>query len=148
VRGISGVVTSEKVQLLEDGKPQVPLQRILTHFDFDKPSVLIEQHPAKPSVGTLTGTLNGQVAKLLPGKASFSQYIILTLEGRPLTNKAPLVMTADRVEEWPPIGASFVSEAPTEFFELDQVDDPNAKAVATLAACKAVTIAELQVPER
>jgi len=56
-------------------------------------------------------------------------------------------MTADRVEEWPPVGATFVSEAPTDFFDLAQLDNPDARVVATLAACKGAVIQDLTVPE-
>jgi hypothetical protein len=148
VRGISGVVTHQEVRSLGDGRPEVQLRRVLTHFDFDRPSVLIEQHPVKPSVGTLTGAAMGDVSALLPGKASFSQYLILTLDGRPLANREPLVMTADRVDQWPPIGSTFVSEAPTHFYDLDQVDSPDAPMVATLDACKQTVIAEVAIPIR
>lgn len=99
IPGISGVLTSEKMQTLDSGHPQVHLRRILTHVHFDQPSVLIEQHYSKPSVGTLTGTSPGNTAALLPGKASFSQYLILTLNGLPLTNREPLVMTAQGVDQ-------------------------------------------------
>lgn len=146
IPGISGVFTSEEVQTLEGGHPQVHLQRILTHFHFDHPSVLIEQHYSKSSGGTLTGASRGNASALLPGKASFSQFIILTLNGLPLTNREPLVMTAQRVDQWPPIGATFVSEAPTDFFELDHVNDPAAARVATLAKCAVTAVQEFLMP--
>ncbi len=146
IPGISGVFTAERVQTLQTGQPQVHLIRILTHFHFDNPPVLIEQHHTKPSVGTLTGASTGGEAALLPGKASFSQHIILILDGQPLANRLPLVMTAERVDEWPPIGATFVSEAPTDFFELNRVDDPQARRVATLSKCTVTAIAEVTMP--
>jgi hypothetical protein len=52
-------------------------------------------------------------------------------------------MTADRVEQWPPIGSTFVSEAPTDFVDLERLGKPKAEPVATLMACKAVTISDL-----
>lgn len=149
IPGISGVDTLPEVKTMSEGQPQVLLRRILTHFHFlQEPEVLIEQHPSKPSVGTLTGASNGKAGSLLPGKATFSQHLILTLNGQPLANREPLVMTAERVEEWPPVGSSFVSEAPTDFYLLAEVDNPDAKPLAALSACNAVTVAELSLPVR
>jgi hypothetical protein len=146
IPGISGVITEEGVETLDSGQPQVRLRRILTHFHFDDPPVLIEQHYEKPSTGTLTGVLRGAEHSLLPGKASFSQYLILMVDGRVLANREPLVMTADRVEEWPPIGSSFISERPTEFFDVDAVDDEKAKVVATHIGCNAIAVQEFSLP--
>jgi hypothetical protein len=147
IPGISGVATSRDIQASEGDAPRVHLDRVITHFHFDIPSVLIEQNNSKSSIGTLIGASNGSVPALLPGKASFSQYLILTLEGRPLANREPLVMTADRVEEWPPIGSTFVSEAPTEFFELDQLSNSEARPIATLAKCSNNVVRDISVPE-
>jgi hypothetical protein len=146
IPGISGVHTSHQLEE-RNGRSHAPLKRILTHFHFAQPSVMIEQHPAKASTGTLQGTGKGADG-LLPGKASFSQYLILTLEGRPLANREALVMTAERVEEWPPIGSTFVSEGPIKFYDLEQVNNPKAELVATLDACKAVNVTQLFVPDR
>lgn len=148
IPGIGGVVTADKISTVADGRPQVKLRRILTHFHFDKPSVLIEQNPWKESVGTLTGIVRGEVEALLPGKASFAQFLILTLNDIPMANREPLVMTAERVEEWPPIGSTFVSEAPTDFYEWKSLDDKNAKAVATLMGCNKIVLNELTVQLR
>jgi hypothetical protein len=136
IQGISGVVTSDQVRTLPTGQPQVDLTRILTHFHFASPNVLIEQHPSKSSVGTLTGDAAGGVESLLPGKASFSQHIILIFNGRPLANRHPLVMSAEHVTEWPPVGSSFRIEGPTDFYDLAEVDNPNAPIIAALRACK------------
>lgn len=144
IPGISGVVTDADVALLKSGLQEVNLTRFLTHFYFENPSVVIEQNPKLRSTGTLTGAKQDS---LLPGRASFSQFLILTLADRPLANREPLVMVADHVEEWPPVGSTFVSERPTEFFDLEQVDDPKAKPFAMLAACKAVIVAELRAPD-
>ena len=146
ISGPVEVITSEGVQKTTAGETQVSLTRIVTHFHFANPSVLIEQHYSRPSVGTLTSVDQGDGSSLLPGKATFSQYLILTLDGRTLANREALVMTAERVEEWPPIGSSFVSEASTDFFELDQVDNPNAQLVATLMYCNANNVAEFAMP--
>jgi len=136
IQGISGVVTSDQVKRLPTGQPQVDLVRILTHFHFASPNVLIEQHPSKPSVGTLTGDVSGGVHALLPGRASFSQHIILIFDGRPLANRHPLVMSAEHVTEWPPVGSSFFIEGQTDFYDLADIDNPNAPVIASLCACK------------
>ncbi len=147
IPGVSGVITSPTAEKLDTGQSKVQLTRILTHFDFAEPEVLIEQNLSKVSNGVLIGAQKGEVGSLLPGKASFSQYLILVLKGRPLANREPLVMTADRVDEWPPIGSTFVSESPTVFFDLGEVDKPNANAVATLTKCSNTVVSELVVPQ-
>jgi len=87
IPGISGVVTSNQIRTVQTGQSEVSLTRILTHFHFEQPPVLIEQHYSKPSVGTLTSLESGDGARLLPGRASFSQHIILILDGRPLATE-------------------------------------------------------------
>jgi hypothetical protein len=146
IQGISGVYTSTEVVSLPDGKPKVSLTRILTHFHFPDPSIVIEQNPSKESTGFLIGNTAGGAGSLLPGRASFSQYIILSLNGRPLANRDPLVMTAAQVNAWPPIGSSFISEKPVDFYDLDRLADPNAPAIATLSSCNAVTAEEIILP--
>src|SRR6266508_4438579 len=91
IPGISGVSTAVEVRRQEGEKAEVHLTRLLTHFHFDNPMITIEQNPMKESTGVLVGNEGG---KLLPGRASFSQYIFLTLNGRVLANREPLVMTA------------------------------------------------------
>jgi hypothetical protein len=140
IPGISGVATMREIETLDSGQPRVALRRILTHFHFDEPQVAIEQHYARESVGTLTGASEGS---LLPGRASFSQYLILVLGDRPLANPEPLVMTADRVEEWPPIGSTFVSEGLTPFVDLADLDKEDAKPVAHLAVCKTGLVTDI-----
>ncbi len=148
IQGISGVISLPTVTTLATGSPQVKLQRFLTHFYFEDPEVVIEQSPHKESFGYLTGASKGDARALLPGRATFSQFLILTLKGRPLANREPLVMTAQRVDEWPPIGSAFISEGPTDFYELEKLHDPGAKVVATLMKCDTRTVTELHVPER
>jgi hypothetical protein len=148
IQGISAVTTAAELTKTDGGQPQVHLTRILTHFHFDSPSIIIDQHYGKASTGTLVGAARGGAEALLPGRASFSQYLILTLEGRPLVNREPLVMTADRVEEWPPLGATFVSERPTDFYDIEQEHDLRAKPFAALAACKSIVINQIHLPER
>jgi hypothetical protein len=141
IPGLSGVATASEVQMTDEQRPQADLKRILTHFHFNEPPVAIEQHYGRESSGTLTGAGKGS---LLPGRASFSQYLILTLGDRPLANPEPLVMTAERVEEWPPVGSTFVSERPTAFVDIEKLDDSDAKPVAHLIACNAVIVSDLR----
>ncbi len=130
----------QETETLDTGQPRVALRRILTHFHFDDPRVAIEQHYARESVGTLTGASD---ASLLPGRATFSQYLILTLGDRPLANPKPLVMTADRVEEWPPVGSTFVSEGRTAFVDLADLHDEDAKPVAHLEVCNTIVVIDI-----
>jgi hypothetical protein len=148
IQGISGVVTLPRIKTVAGGRPEVQLRRFLTHFFFENPPVVIEQNPNRDSTGYLQGAAAGDVSALLPGRASFSQFLILSLAGKPLANREALVMTADRVEEWPPIGSTFVSEKPTDFYELEKFEDPAARSFATLTACKSGLITELQIPDK
>jgi hypothetical protein len=148
IQGISGVITLPTVKTVAAGRPEVQLRRFLTHFFFENPPVVIEQNPKKDSTGFLQGAASGDVSALLPGRASFSQFLILSLAGKPLANRDPLTMTAERVDEWPPIGSTFVSEKPTDFYELEKLDDPAARPFASLAACKSGLISELTIPDR
>jgi len=147
IQGISAVVTSDQVQTLPSGQPRVDLTRILTHFHWPSPEILIEQHPSLPSTGTLTGTKPGGTEALLPGKATFYQHIILTFNGRPLANREPLVMTAQDVTQWPPIGSNFFTEAQTDFYDLADLDNPDAQIVASLCACKTDTVSVINLPQ-
>jgi hypothetical protein len=148
IQGISGVIALPSVNTLAEGRPEVQLKRFLTHFFFEDPSVVIEQNPNKESTGFLRGASKGDASALLPGSDSFSQFLILSLNGKPLANREPLVMTAERVEEWPPIGSAFVSENPTDFYELEKLNTAGAKPAATLAKCVSVPIIELNIPDR
>lgn len=146
IQGISGVITDPTFITLPDGRPQVALKRILTHFYWPAPEVLIEQNPSKLSTGTLTGNGPGGAPDLLPGTATFNQFIILTLDGRPLANRAPLVMSAGNVTLWPPIGADFATNGPTDFYDLARVDDPTAPVVARLDKCTTVLALQFCMP--
>jgi len=154
IQGLSGVITNTKVES-EGGRPKVGLTRILTHFQWDSPSVLIEQNPYRTSWGTLIGDENGDVEALLPGKATFYQYLILTAFDRPLINIKPMVMSAEGVTQWPPIGSQFNTEGPTDFYDLSSLENPNdmgsdvvpgAEKVATLAACATTVMSQVFVP--
>lgn len=146
IQGISGVVTVNQITTLPDGRPSVALTRILTHFHWPSPEIIIEQNPSRPSVGTLTGSSPGGVQQLLPGTASFSQYIILIFNGRPLANRQPLVMTAQNVTQWPPLGSDFMLIGPTDFYDLAEIDTPNAQIVASLDACKTTVMNQIILP--
>jgi hypothetical protein len=151
VQGVSAVTTAAEADH-QEGRPTAHLTRLMTHFDWPEPTVLIEQNPYRESYGTLTG----DGADLLPGTASFSQFLILTLNGKPLVNPAPLVMSARGVTRWPPIGSVLESEGAAAFYAVDDLPvaaalgDPHAFADATptahLLACKAATISEVSVP--
>lgn len=134
IPGISGVAAAGRVGRT-DGRASVDLQRLITHFHFDDPKIVIEQNPRRPSPGWLVGAHKGEAAALFPGTATFEQYIYLTLEGRVLANREPLVMSAEGVTSWPPLGSVFRSTGPTDFYDLDRLDDSEAPIVATLSAC-------------
>jgi hypothetical protein len=146
IPGISGVATAKEVRALDSGQPQVHLRRLITHFHFDNPSIIIEQNPFKESTGVLVGSGEGDATQLFPGKATFYQYIYLTLEGRVLANREPLIMSADGVTSWPPIGSTFESEGPTDFYDVKDLENPNATPFATLAACKAPVKEVISMP--
>ncbi len=101
---------------------------------------------SRPSVGTLTSLESGDGAPLLPGRASFSQHIILILDDQPLANREPLVMTAERVEEWPPLDAEFNSDRPATFFALEELENPDAQEVASLMSCNVKLVEHLRMP--
>jgi hypothetical protein len=140
VPGLSAVAVAASVRRRPDGCPCVELRRVLTHFHFDEPELAIEQHHARESSGTLTGLGTGS---LLPGRATFTQHLIVTLAGRPLANPLPLVMTADRVDTWPPMGTTFASDGPTPFVDLGLLDEPGAPIVGYLIECRTVSVADI-----
>ncbi|OLB75821.1 MAG: hypothetical protein AUI14_20245 [Actinobacteria bacterium 13_2_20CM_2_71_6] len=154
IQGLSGVITDAEVQS-DQGRPKVGLTRFLTHFQWDNPSVVIEQNPYRVSSGTLIGNDPGGVEALLPGRATFYQYLILTVFDRPLINVQPMVMSADDVTQWPPVGSTFRTEGPTDFYDLSSLQTPNdmgsdvtpgAVKVATLAACATEVMSQVFVP--
>lgn len=146
IQGLSGVTTERTINRTKEGYPRVELKRTLTHFYWPDPEILIEQNPNKASTGTLTGNGLGGDEALLPGTASFSQFIILTFNGRPLANREPLVMTAKDVVLWPPIGSDFETEGPTHFYDLADLNDPRAPIIATLDACKTAVVQQFVLP--
>ncbi|WP_187437903.1 hypothetical protein [Actinomadura decatromicini] len=155
IQGLSGVTTERKVLATKNGRPRVGLTRILTHFQWENPKVLIEQNPYKNSWGELVGNGTGGIGKLLPGRATFYQYLILTAFDRPLINAKPMVMTAEDVKQWPPIGSHFKTEGPTDFYDLSSLTRPGDMAsevapdspvIATLAACQTIVMTQVFMP--
>ncbi|MFC4048498.1 hypothetical protein ACFOY4_02280 [Actinomadura syzygii] len=130
VEGISGVRTASEVTRDADGRPQVALERLLTHFHSDEADILIEQNHARQNKGTLTG--HGE--ELLPGTATFEQYLLITVGDKVYANRDALVMTSTDVSEWAPVGSTFTSKAAVDFYAVDEIDDAAAKPVLTLAA--------------
>jgi len=55
-------------------------------------------------------------------------------------------MTAERVEEWPPLDAEFNSESPTAFFPLEELENPDAQETASLIACNVKLVEHLKLP--
>ncbi len=157
IQGLSGVITDREITHTETGQPKVRLNRILTHFQWEDPPVEIEQNPYKLSWGELIGDNPGGVEALLPGKATFYQYLILTAYGRPTVNMDPLIMTSDSVTQWPPVGSQFITPRPTDFYELSALQNPEAMAaegappnlpkVATLAACASQVMSQVFMPK-
>lgn len=138
VRGMSAVRASKEVTTLADGRPSIVVTRLMTHFHSNDTGLLIQQNPARANFGRLTGVEPGGVESLLPGDASFDQYLMLSLAGRIYINLDPLVMAAKGITEFPPIGVTFLSQTATLFYDIDDLDgginatEPG-KAVARLA---------------
>jgi hypothetical protein len=138
VRGMSAVRAAKEVTTLPDGRPSMVVTRLMTHFHSNETGLLIQQNPARPNFGRLTGVEKGGVEALLPGDASFDQYLMLNLRGRIYINLDPLVMAAKAITEFPPIGVTFLSQTATLFYDIEDLDggitatDPK-DAVARLA---------------
>ncbi|WP_433328095.1 hypothetical protein [Spirillospora sp. CA-294931] len=131
VVGVSGVRTASEITTTADGKPQVELERLLTHFHSDDADVVIEQNHTRSNRGTLTG--HGDES-LLPGTASFEQFLLITIGDKVYANRDALVMTATDVTAWAPVGSTFTSKAAVDFYAVDEIDDAEAMPVLTLAA--------------
>jgi len=157
IQGISGVVAANHIEHTTDGRPKIKLTRILTHFQWDDPPVLIEQNPYRESWGELIGDNKGGVEALLPGTMTFYQHLILTAYGVPLYNPDPLIMTADHVDNYPPVGSTFTTTGPTDFYEVStlvNVDELGAKKKphkkkkrAHLQACANQIMPEIVLPQ-
>lgn len=147
LQGLSGVVAGEDVTYV-DGKPQIRLERILTHFHG--PDLLIQQNPARENWGTLTGLREGGVEALLPGTVTFYQHVIVTANGQVLANEEPIVNTAKLVEAWPPIGSWFFAENPVEFFDYRETqvgaDATGRTPLVVLSGCGTMGTEEMIIP--
>jgi hypothetical protein len=130
VVGVSGVRTASEITHTADGRPQVELERLLTHFHSDDADIVIEQNHTRENRGTLTG--HGEA--LLPGTASFDQYLLITIGDKVYANREALVMTATDVTEWAPVGSTFTSKTAVDFYAVEEIDDEKALPVLTLAA--------------
>lgn len=122
VRGMSAVRASKEITTLPDGRPTIVVTRLMTHFHSNKTGLLIQQNPARANFGRLSGVEQGGPEALLPGDASFDQYLMLTLRGRIYINLDPLVMAAKGITEFPPIGVTFLSQTATLFYDIDDLD--------------------------
>jgi hypothetical protein len=121
VQGLTAVLTDTEVTNLPDGRPQVRLNRLLTYFHSTETGVLIALNPTRENTGTLTGVTAGGVEALLPGDATFDQYLLISLAGRLYTNLDPLVMSAKSVTQWPPMGTPIVSQTATMFYDVEDL---------------------------
>jgi hypothetical protein len=122
VRGMSAVRAAREVTTLPDGRPSMVVTRLMTHFHSNDTGLLIQQNPARVNIGRLTGVEQGGVEALLPGDASFDQYLMLTLGGHIYINLDPLVMAAKGITEFPPIGVTFLSQTATLFYDIEDLD--------------------------
>lgn len=122
VRGMSAVRASKEVTTLPDGRPSIVVTRLMTHFHSNETGLLIQQNPSRVNVGRLSGVRQGGPEALLPGDASFDQYLMLSLRGHIYVNLDPLVMAAEGITEFPPIGVTFLSQTPTLFYDIEDLD--------------------------
>jgi hypothetical protein len=121
VLGLTAVLTDTEVRTLPDGRPQVHLTRLLTYLHSTEFDVLISLNPYRDNTGTLTGATAGGVEALLPGDVTFDQYLVVRYGDRLYTNLDPLVMAADGITRWPPLGAPILSRTATMFYEVDDL---------------------------
>ena len=122
VKGMSAVRSSEEITTLPDGRPSIKVTRLMTHFHSNETGLLIQQNPSRPNFGRLTGLRPGGVESLLPADVTFDQYLILSLRGKLYINLEPLVMAANGITEFPPIGVTFLSQTATLFYDVDKLD--------------------------
>jgi hypothetical protein len=123
VQGMSAVRSADEITVLPDGRPSVLVTRLMTHFHSNETGLLIQQNPSRPNLGRLTGVNPGGIEALLPADVSFDQYLILSLRGRLYLNTDPLVMQAKGITEFPPIGVTFLSQTPTLFYDIEDLED-------------------------
>ena len=145
VKGMSAVRSSDEVQVLPDGRPSIRVTRLMTHFHSNETGLLIQQNPARPNFGRLTGINPGGVESLLPADVTFDQYLLLSLRGKLYINFEPLVMAANGITEFPPIGVTFLSQTATLFYDVSRLpggitardagDVPASLALASQSVC-------------
>ncbi|MER7458844.1 hypothetical protein [Micromonospora sp. NPDC126480] len=121
VQGLTAVLTDASVTTLPDGRPRVGLTRLLTYFHSSETGVLISLNPTRENTGTLTGIAAGGVEALLPGNVTFDQYLLINLRGRLYANLEPLVMAAESVTRWPPMGTPILSQSATMFYDVQDL---------------------------
>lgn len=122
VKGMSAVRSSQEVTTLPDGRPRMAVTRLMTHFHSNETGLLIQQNPARPNLGVLTGLRAGGVEALLPADVVFEQYLIISLRGGLYLNLDPLVMEAKGITTFPPVGTTFLSRTPTAFYDVAELD--------------------------
>jgi hypothetical protein len=121
VQGMSAVLSATDITTLPDGRPSIAVTRLMTHFHSNETGLLIQQNPSRPNLGRLTGVRPGGAEALLPADVTFDQYLILSLRGRLYINFEPLVMAADGITEFPPIGVTFLSQTATLFYDVAEL---------------------------
>lgn len=122
VKGMSAVRSSKEISKLPDGRPRIAVTRLMTHFHSNETGLLIQQNPARPNLGILTGLQAGGVEALLPADVVFEQYLILSLRGGLYINLDPLVMEAKGITTFPPVGTTFLSRTPTTFYDVAELE--------------------------
>lgn len=122
VKGMSAVRSSREIGKLPDGRPRIIVTRLMTHFHSNETGLLIQQNPARPNLGVLTGLRAGGAEALLPADVVFEQYLILSLRGGLYLNLDPLVMEAKGITTFPPVGTTFLSRTPTTFYDVEELD--------------------------
>ena len=122
VKGMSAVRSSEEVTILPDGRPSIKVTRLMTHFHSNETGLLIQQNPSRPNFGRLPGSGRGGVRRLLRADVTFDHSLIRALGGKLYITSDPLVMAANGITEFPPIGVTFLSQTATLFYDVDQLD--------------------------
>ncbi|SFQ95576.1 hypothetical protein SAMN04488564_101115 [Lentzea waywayandensis] len=156
VKGLSAVRSAQEFTVLPDGRPQIAVTRLMTHFHSNETGLLIQQNPARPNLGILTGLRPGGAEALLPADVVFEQYLIISLRGHLYLNLDPLVMEAKAITTFPPVGNTFLSRTPTTFYDVTELEGGlyateagSAKprlALASTSVCGSHVTHEIDVP--
>ncbi|SDG50383.1 hypothetical protein SAMN05216553_108382 [Lentzea fradiae] len=156
VKGLSAVRSSAEFITLPDGRPQIPVTRLMTHFHSNETGLLIQQNPARPNLGLLTGLQPGGAEALLPADVVFEQYLIISLRGSLYLNLDPLVMEAKAITTFPPVGTTFLSRTPTTFYDVTELEgglyatEPGSAkprlALASTSVCGSHVTHEIEIP--